>query len=860
MRETAGPKNIAVYGGSAGTTLMTTISPSSTSWTNSTISFTSTSGLNTTGTTLIRIYGYDSNNEQSNADLMLDNVTFTGCIPRTPPTIIKSFSPDPITYGQVSTLTFTLTNTNDTQLTGVSFADALPTGMTIASTPSVSTTGCGSPTVTASAGATSIGFTGGTIQAKTGGVNGVCTVSVNVTAPDKSTVYTNTSGYISSTETGVNTDTGGSATDTLTVNPIAPVIDKVFSPNPIAVGGTSVLTITLTNPNQNTQLTNLAFTDSYPTNLVNTSSPAATTNCGGTVTAASGGGSVSLSGGTLDAGKSCSVTVNVTSSSAASYPNSTSATASASAVSGTLNLTSNTASDTLVVTALTPEITLNKEIGLSATGPWSSSVNVSAGTNVYYRFTIENTGDVNLSPVWVVDDKLSGASACSWPATLPTASTGNSVATCVVGPVAAGSSSSTNTATAKGTYSGTTYTSNTSNATYNITSLQLTKTVSPTIFTSSTTTLSYSYTIKNNGASAITGTFSISDTNATVTCNQPAGGSLAAGASMTCSATYTLTDRDRSIGYVSNIASGSVAISGGGTAKTNTTSATSIADKPDLVISKTATFTGGQATVNTPFTWTFTVSNNGGGTATFTNGQKVLTDTLPSGANYTAGTPDLSGLTNNSGTLSCSITGSELSCTVSSGSLVIESGKHITTTVSVTPTSTGTLINTATVDPDKVGCDATNGCVTESNEGNNTGQSEVTVSAALPNIKITKTNNVSGAVNINESFTWTLLVEYSGSGATFTNGQKIVSDSLPGTSGYYTSGTQTVTKGATAPSGTIDCVITGTTLNCTANGSVSFSDGASFSVAIPVTPTSTGTLTNTAVVNPDFLFAESSTA
>src|SRR5439155_5993114 len=97
-----------------------------------------------------------------------------------------------------------------------------------------------------------------------------------------------------------------------------PTIAKAFSPTTVATNATSVLTITLTNPNASA-ITGAAFTDTYPANLVNTASASGATTCaGGTVTAANGGASVALSGGTIPATGSCTVTVNVTSATAGS--------------------------------------------------------------------------------------------------------------------------------------------------------------------------------------------------------------------------------------------------------------------------------------------------------------------------------------------------------------------------------------------------------------------------------------------------------------------------------------------------------------------------------------------------------------
>jgi uncharacterized repeat protein (TIGR01451 family) len=107
--------------------------------------------------------------------------------------------------------------------------------------------------------------------------------------------------------------------DDITVSAAAPGIGKSFSPSSIAIGQVSTLTLTITNPNPNEPLTGVAFTDTYPAHLVNASPLQTTNNCGGTLTASAGGGSISLTGGQIAAGASCTVTVNVTSSMAGLY-------------------------------------------------------------------------------------------------------------------------------------------------------------------------------------------------------------------------------------------------------------------------------------------------------------------------------------------------------------------------------------------------------------------------------------------------------------------------------------------------------------------------------------------------------------
>src|SRR5438874_625174 len=118
----------------------------------------------------------------------------------------------------------------------------------------------------------------------------------------------------------------GPASNTANLTVFATGISKAFIPSAIQSGGTSTITITLTNSNV-AQATNASFTD----NLVNMSAvggPAAGTCAGAssnTVTA--GNGLKSFSGITIPgtgSGGNCTVTFNVTSSTLGTNPNSTS--------------------------------------------------------------------------------------------------------------------------------------------------------------------------------------------------------------------------------------------------------------------------------------------------------------------------------------------------------------------------------------------------------------------------------------------------------------------------------------------------------------------------------------------------------
>lgn len=218
---------------------------------------------------------------------------------RPPPTVTKSFAPGTIAADGTSTVTVTIDNTlNAEDATGITFVDVLPTGMVVATPPNASTT-CPGGNVTASAGAGSFAASDGTA---TGGTS--CTVTVDVTAAVLG-AYDNTVTVSSSL------GTSDSAGDTLAVVE-PPLVDKAFSPTEVALGQTATVSITIDNTANLVPATELAFTDSLPTGMTVADPVAASTTCtGGTLTAVPGASDFNYSGGSVAAGASCTVMVDV---------------------------------------------------------------------------------------------------------------------------------------------------------------------------------------------------------------------------------------------------------------------------------------------------------------------------------------------------------------------------------------------------------------------------------------------------------------------------------------------------------------------------------------------------------------------
>ena len=192
-----------------------------------------------------------------------------------------------------------------------------------------------------------------------------------------------------------------------------------------------------------------------------------------------------------------------------------------------------------------PALSLLKQISESATGPWASSITVAGGADVYYQFTITNTGNVELSPVSVSDPTVD-TSSCTFDDPLAVGAD----TTCVVGAITTETLAGTypNTATASGAYEGTTYDSNESSADYIIAaapSLTVEKS-SATTELSAPGTVTYDYLVTNTGNVTITG-LSLSDNNDNddMVC---AATTIAVGGSTTCTATHTFTQAELDAG------------------------------------------------------------------------------------------------------------------------------------------------------------------------------------------------------------------------------------------------------------------------------------------------------------------------
>ncbi len=229
----------------------------------------------------------------------------------------KGFIPSVVGAGDTSTLRIDIVNSNfapiDYTGAGIALIDEMPAGISVASVDS-NTCG-GSVTISSQNGNDALVLSGGSFPAET-----TCTITASVSAASLGD-YTNTipPGVMITNEGGTNAT---SASATLSVV-APPSIAKSFSPTAIKVGGISTMSFTLSNGSA-FDLTGASFTDTLTNMTIASPLEVGGTCTNITHTAVSGGSSFNLTSATIPAGGSCSVTVEVTSSTAGAHDNTTS--------------------------------------------------------------------------------------------------------------------------------------------------------------------------------------------------------------------------------------------------------------------------------------------------------------------------------------------------------------------------------------------------------------------------------------------------------------------------------------------------------------------------------------------------------
>ena len=238
------------------------------------------------------------------------------------------------------------------------------------------------------------------------------------------------------------------------------------------------------------------------------------------------------------------------------------------------------------------------------------------GEPVTWQYTVTNTGNVPLSNISVTDDQgvspiyVSGDTdnddILDLDETWIYEATGAAVA-----------GAYSNTGTASGEFGGMTATDTDPSSYFGTApALSLDKTATPTIYDAVDDVISYSYLVTNSGNVSLLGPVTVADDKADdkscpdVTSVGNGDAYLDPGESITCTASYTITQADLNAGSVTNIATASA----GGTSSDPDTETVNALQNPALTLVKTASPTTYDA-VDDVISYSYLVTNTGNMTA-----------------------------------------------------------------------------------------------------------------------------------------------------------------------------------------------------------------------------------------------------
>lgn len=262
----------------------------------------------------------------------------------------KEFSDTTVASGSTTNLRFTLTNLDATRaISGVAFSDNLDAALGGLTATGLPLSACGG-TVAAIPNAGTIDFSGGTLTASE-----QCQfdVPVSISGMSASGLYTNTTSSVSGF-VGMTGVSGQPASDVLTVVNFDVAFSKAFAMASVQAGGNTTLQFTITN-NDSAPLSRLSFSDDLDVVISGLTATGLPLNdvCGAGSTI-SGTSSLSLIGGNLAAGGSCSFSVDLLVPSSAAPGSFSSTSSQITEISLTA---SGPATDILTIAATSPSFT-----------------------------------------------------------------------------------------------------------------------------------------------------------------------------------------------------------------------------------------------------------------------------------------------------------------------------------------------------------------------------------------------------------------------------------------------------------------------------------------------------------------------
>lgn len=296
------------------------------------------------------------------------------------PVLTKISNPDPAGVNQLVALTFTIVN-KATTTNDMAFTDTFPAGVVYRGTVAGGT--CTSSSGTAFALTNQFGaalVAGTSTGIRVVGIdlaaNASCTIIVNVSSATPGS-YANTNANISGLAGGLTANVN----DTLVV--VGTTLTKAFSPVTIAVSQSSNLTFTITNGTGAPPQGGLAFTETLPSGMTVAAAPVPT-QCSGSITAAVGGNSITLAGGTLASGQaSCDIVVPVRANAVGTYNN-----LPANVTGLSAGMTNSATATLTVVTGVA--LTMTKTV-FTVCDPFKFNANPKAIPGAYVRYEIAIT-------------------------------------------------------------------------------------------------------------------------------------------------------------------------------------------------------------------------------------------------------------------------------------------------------------------------------------------------------------------------------------------------------------------------------------------------------------------------------------
>ena len=577
-------------------------------------------------------------------------------------------------------------------------------------------------------------------------------------------------------------------------------ITKTDSSDPVAPGGNLTYTVTVTNNGPSTA-TDVTLTDTLPGGVTFVSATPDQGSCSGAAT-------VTCNLGTIISATSTAVTIAVTPTTAGTITNSASVTANET----DLNTGNNSATQTTTV-ALGPDLSITMT---------DSADPVAAGENLTYTVAVTNNGPSTATDVTLTVTLPSGVTfvsatpdqgSCSGAATvtcnLGTIISATSTAvTITVTPTTAGTITNSASVTANETDPNTGNNSATQTTTVILVAdLSITKTDSadPVAMGGN---LTYTVTVTNNGPSTATDV-TLTDTlpgGVTFASAIPSQGTCSGTATVTCalgsissatSTAVTIAVTPTTVGTITNSAGVTANETDPNTGNNSATQTTTVILAADLSITKTDS--ADPVAVGGNLTYTVTMTNNGPSAAT----DVTLTDTLPGGVTFVSAMPS-QGTCSGTATVTCALG-------------TISSGASATVAIVVTPTTAGTITNSASVTANETDPDTANNFTTQ------------TTVALAADISVTKTDSAD-PLAVGGNLTYTLAVTNNGPS---TATDVTLTDTLPGGVTFISA---TLSQGTCSGTATVTCAL----------GTIS--SGANTTVATVVTPTTAGTITNTAGV------------